>query len=82
MANRLTSKLVLRLKGEVKTWVRLPRERWPKEWAGMSDPVCPLEMALYGHPEAGGHWEAHLESKIIPEGFVRVECGWRSVLLA
>ena len=36
------------------TWVRLPREAWPKAWEGMRDPVCPLELALYGHPELGG----------------------------
>ncbi len=32
------------------TWVRLPRNMWPKEWEGMTDPVCPLILALYGHP--------------------------------
>ena len=42
-----------------KTWVRLPKSWWPasgfttngepKYW----DPVCPLERALYGHPELG-----------------------------
>ena len=23
-------------------WVRLPRNAWPPEWEGMTDPVCPL----------------------------------------
>jgi len=43
------------------TWVGLPREAWPKAWEGMRDPVCPLELALYGHPESGGYWEQHCE---------------------
>ena len=30
----------------------------------MRRPLVKLERALYGHPEAGGHWEKHLE-KII-----------------
>ena len=64
-----------------KTWVRLPKNRWPQAWidAKMKDPVCPLRVALYGHPDSGGHWEMHLESKIIPEGFAKVAGGWRSV---
>ena len=31
---------------------------WPKEWEAMQDPVCPLLLALYGHPDAGG-WVGH-----------------------
>ena len=38
----------------VATWVRLPRNRWAKEWKGMKDPVVPLKLALYGHPDRGG----------------------------
>ena len=41
------------LKG-VDTWVTLPRNRWPKHWEGKYDnPVVPLVLALYGHPDAG-----------------------------
>ena len=40
------------------TWVELPKEAWLKSWSGMLRPVCPLKLALYGHPDAGGHWEA------------------------
>ena len=58
------------LKG-VDTWVELPREEWPKEWAArnMKRPVCRLRLALYGHPDAGGHWEAHCESHLSKIGF-------------
>eukprot|EP00969_Alexandrium_andersonii_P365855 15467158-Alexandrium_andersonii.AAC.1 len=44
-----------RLKGKV-TWVRLPEHEWPPEWKkmGVQDPVVPLVLALYGHPDAGG----------------------------
>ena len=41
------------------TWVRLPKDRWPAAWAKMHDPVCPLILALYGHPDSGGCWEKH-----------------------
>ena len=41
-----------------KTWVRLPKTRWPKSWIGKyKDPVVPLRLALYGHPDSGGLWE-------------------------
>ena len=37
------------------TWVRLPKDRWPKRWIGKyKDPVVRLHLALYGHPEGGG----------------------------
>ena len=43
------------LKGPAVTYVRLPRERWPKEWIGKySNPAVTLILALYGHPESGG----------------------------
>ena len=59
------------------TWVRLPREQWPASWKGMKDPVCPLILALHGHPDAGGYWEAHCESHLKSVGFVPIEV-WRS----
>ena len=41
-----------------KTWVRLPKTRWPKSWIGKyKGPVVPLRLALYGHPDSGGLWE-------------------------
>ena len=42
---------------EQTTWVSLERGQWPKSWKGMTDLVCPLERALYGHPLAGAYWE-------------------------
>ena len=54
------------------TWVRLPREQWPESWKDMRDPVCPLVLALYGHPDSGGHWEAHCESKLTEAGYVPI----------
>jgi hypothetical protein len=61
------------------TWVRLPRDQWPPEWVerGLRDPVCPLILALYGHPDSGGCWEAHCESHLRSVGFVDVD-PWRS----
>ena len=67
------------LKGTT-TWVRLPREQWPNEWEGMTDPVCPLRMALCGHPGSGGCWEQHCEARLPSVGFVncdpRRSCFW------
>jgi hypothetical protein len=60
------------------TWVRLPREQWPESWKGMRDPVCPLRLALYGHPDAGGYWEQHCEAHLTKSvGFVPIP-EWRS----
>jgi hypothetical protein len=56
------------LKG-TKTWVRLPKDRWPKGWQGFKDPVCPLVLALYGHPDAGSNWEEHCDAKVASIGF-------------
>ena len=41
------------------TWIRLPEHKWPDAWhkLGYKDPVCPLRLALYGHPNSGGMWE-------------------------
>ena len=35
---------------------------WPDDWVkrGFQNPVVLLVRALYGHPEAGAHWEDHL----------------------
>ena len=59
------------------TWVRLPPEQWPAAWKGTRDPVCPLRLALYGHPDAGGYWEQHSQEKLKAIGFELIE-GWRS----
>ena len=66
------------------TWIRLPREQWPKEWNGMVDPVCPLLLALYGHPEAGGWWEDHSKEQLESVGFREIpdwkSCFWHDKL--
>ena len=51
--------------GGTPTMIRLPKERWPAEWSHMSDPVCPLILSLYSHPDAGGYWEKHCEEKAL-----------------
>ena len=38
------------------TWVRLPRDQWPESWEGMRDPVGPLRLAFFGHPDSGTDW--------------------------
>ena len=63
--------------GGTPTWIRLPRERWPQAWANMRDPVCPLVLALYGHPDAGGYWERHCAAHLRSVGFQDIP-DWRS----
>ena len=48
------------------TYVRIPRDLWPQasKDKGMIAPCCKLNKSLYGHPEAGGHWERHLHKAI------------------
>ena len=60
------------------TWVRLPREVWPESWFDEHGrprhkrPVIRLLRSLYGHPEAGAHWERKLEQELLDMGAVRV----------
>eukprot|EP00969_Alexandrium_andersonii_P115919 5125988-Alexandrium_andersonii.AAC.1 len=52
--------------GGTSTWVRLPRHQRPQAWidAGMIDPVVPLKLALYGHPDSGGYWEQRCDGHL------------------
>ena len=75
-ADAVQAYIQARLTG-IKTWIRLPRFMWPKAWEGMVDPVCPLIMGLYGHPEAGACWEDHCENKLTEIGFEPIP-NWRS----
>lgn len=58
----------------VPTYLRLPRNRWPKHWQSLyRDPLVPMLFALYGHPDSGGIWERYFEENIGKNG-------WRPVL--
>ena len=61
------------------TWVRLPYEYWPKWWKdeGYKDPVCPLVLSLYGHPQSGAYWERHCHAHLVAQGFEPIN-DWRS----
>ena len=52
----------------------------PKKWRHLRRPCVRLIKALYGHPEAGGHWERHLEKVVVGLGGKRVpnhaSCFW------
>ena len=44
----------------VPTWLSLPRNRWLEHWEKQFwQPMVPLVLALYGHPDSGGIWENH-----------------------
>ena len=60
------------LKGP-KTYITLPRDRWPAHWHGKYErPVVELRISLYGHPLAGLFWEEHSREAIL-------KCGWEPV---
>ena len=66
------------LLGGTETWVKLPKERWPKEWVGKyRDPVVRLRLALYGHPDSGGFWEQKCDTHLQSVGFEPI-VDWRS----
>ena len=60
-----------KLESPIETWVRIPRNQWPKggKWDKIRDPVCPMIYALYGHPDAGGYWEQHCDKHLWKQGF-------------
>ena len=63
------------------TYIRMPKARWPKSWAGkFKDPVCRLQKALYGHPYAGNYWYDKLLAELVVLKFETVE-GWPSVFV-
>ena len=66
----------------VPTWLRLPRNRWPKDWQRLyKDPLVPMLLALYGHPDSGGIWEKHFEGRIATNSWVPVlKEIWKSLL--
>ena len=67
------------------TWVRVPSEHRPKPWDKYKDPVCPLVLALYGHPDSGGYWEKHCAAELTKGGFTLVpewdSCYWHPQLV-
>ena len=66
------------LLGGTETWVRLPKERRPKEWNGkFRDPVVRLRLALYGHPDSGVYWEQKCDTHLKSVGFDPI-VDWRS----
>ena len=51
------------LKSKYPTWIELPPELRPAWWKEhFVQPVVLLIKSLYGHPEAGAHWERRLHS--------------------
>ena len=65
--------------GGTETWVIIPNDRWPAEWAGkFRKPVPMLKLTLYGHPGAGGYWGSHCKERLIAGGFTPVP-DWNSM---
>ena len=53
-------------------WIRLPKQKWPKSWSSMEDPVVPLERHLYGHPLAGLLCERQFEKILLKHGWEKI----------
>jgi hypothetical protein len=70
------------LKGEtvVETYISLLRNRRPKEWDDIEDPVCLLRLNLYGHPLAGLYWERFCTHNLMSVGFEKVQ-GWECLFV-
>ena len=57
------------------TRIRLPRQKWPKSWSSMEDPVVPLERNLYGQLL----WERQFEKILLKYDWEKVsnwECSF------
>ena len=46
----------------VPTWVELPIELTPPQFRWMQRPCVRLRKSLYGHPEAGFHWDQKVQT--------------------
>jgi hypothetical protein len=60
------------LKSKNPTYIEFPKHLCPPKWRHLKRPVCRLIKALYGHPEAGAHWERHLTEIIKQMGGMSV----------
>ena len=56
------------LKSKHPTYIDIPKHLCPQKWSHLRRPCFRLKKALYGHPEAGGHWERHLEEIVVRLG--------------
>ena len=64
------------------TWIEIPRDQWPEHWHGKyKRPVCILVLALYGHPDSGGHWEAHCTKALMKLKWVPLGADWPGVYI-
>ena len=79
MADAKSAYTQARLRGN-KTYIHLPYHMWPQKWkdAGMRRPVCPLVLALYGHPQSGCFWEQHCDERVKSIGFIQAAEEWPS----
>jgi hypothetical protein len=80
MADAIKAYVQSLLKSKVLTYIELPKHLVPDRFKHLNRPCFRLDKALYGHPEAGGHWERHLEQIILGLGGVPIKghpsCFW------
>ena len=62
------------------TWICLPPEARPSWWRtkfpNLGQPVCLLNNALYGHPEACTYWERKCGAHVRAVGFIPIGPAW------
>ena len=56
-------------------WIRLPKQKWPKSWSSMENPVVPVERNLCGHPLAELLWERQFEKVLSEHGWEKLKTG-------
>ena len=64
---------------QTETFARIPKEYLPEKYKSMNDPVVRVRKALYGHPDARGLWEKHLEKGLAEVEFYPIHENWPSV---
>ena len=68
-----TRKLLKILKSEYPdVRIRLPKQKWPKSWSNVEDPVVRLERNLYGYPLAKILWERQFEKIPLKHGWEKI----------
>ena len=65
---------------DLETYITLPPRRRPASWKGMKEPVCRLQLNLYGHPLAGLLWEKYCEEKLMKLNFTKMK-GWECMYI-
>ena len=68
VADAIKAYVQSKLNSAVPTYIEIPKHLCPDKFKHLDKPCFRFVRALYGHPEAGGHWENHLTKIILAMG--------------